>query len=177
MIDQEFLKILTVLLPGFIGASIFHYLSARPKPDILSRIVHALILTIVVNLITSCISTYFHWQPVQLANGNESPPTDIFLSRPFFVATAIACLLGLTGSLLTTHDIVHRVLRKLGLSKESMFLSIRQSAFASNTDCYVMMFLTQERRLWGWVKEFPHQDTGGHLYIEDAKWIDRNNEP
>lgn len=172
MIDTEFIRILVFLLPGFIGASIFHYINRRPKPDILTRTVHALILTIAANQSALWLANCLGLAIEQSVDGPTTSMIHIALNPLFFLATGIASLFGLIGSLLTNHDIIHRVLRSINLSDASAYISVTQASFARNSECYAMIYLTLNRRLWGFVYEYPDQDTGGHLYVEDAAWLD-----
>ena len=74
------------------------------------------------------------------------------------------------------HDLPHRFLRyrKLGwlkITRETAYPSEWYSAFSHHIDCYVVLHLKGERRLYGWPEECPSRPDDGHFRIAEPQWL------
>ena len=126
-------------MPGFVAAAIFHSLTSHPKPAAFDRIVQALIFTIVGNAIATVILSYSlrtensgwinNWEPI--------------------VSILVAVVLALIASHASNRDSVHRILRRFGFTRETSHPSEWYSAFSRHDDCYVVLHLKGQRRLYG----------------------------
>jgi chromate transport protein ChrA len=99
--SSAFVEVLSFLLPGFVAAWVFHGLTPYPKPPQFERLVHALILTAIVNALATV--------------GKLSAP-NLLWNDQSTLALSVALAFG-TGSLfalLANRDLVHRLLRKIG---------------------------------------------------------------
>ena len=157
----EVVGVLEYLLPGFVAAAIFHSLTSHPKPTAFDRVVQALIFTIIGNAIATVILSYSlrtenagwinNWEPI--------------------VSILVAVILALIASHASNRDSAHRILRRLGFTRETSHPSEWYSAFSRHDDCYVVLHLKGQRRLYGWPEEWPSHPEEGHFRIAEGEWL------
>ena len=158
----EVVNVLVFLLPGFVAASVFHSLTSHPKPGTFDRLIQALVFTVIVNAITVGISLVANitleesWIPV--------------------LAVSISVMLALITVYWSNNDTMHGILRRLGITKETSYPSEWYSTFWRLNDCYVVLHLKGERRLYGWPEEWPSQPDRGHFRISEGQWLVENDE-
>ena len=157
--NNEVVSVLVFLLPGFVAAAVFFSLTAYPKPNEFGQIIQALVFTMVGQLIAWTIQQLF----------DSGTPWPIALESIVSVLSAVT--FALVAVYVSNSDIIHSLLRKLGLTKETSYLSEWYSSFAQNTDCYVILNLRDERRLFGWPDEWPSRPGQGHFRLIDAVWL------
>lgn len=146
--SSETVKVLAFLLPGFVAAAVFYSLTSHPKPSQFERVIQALVFTAIVQGVTLLAS--------------ESPNLGVSLS--------VAVGVGLVFALLSNHDWIHWVLRKIRLTKENSHPSEWCSTFSRNRG-EIVLILTDRRRLYGWPAEWPNRSDEGHFRILDPKWL------
>jgi len=83
---------------------------------------------------------------------------------------AIAVLLGLVTARWANNDRLHRLLRRLGFTRQTSYASEWFWAFAENPT-YVVLHLDGERRLYGWPEQWPSSPETGHFAIAEAEWL------
>jgi hypothetical protein len=160
--SSEIVTVLTFLLPGIVASAIFHSLTAHPKPNEFDRIVQALIFTTVVQAIVKGTPL------VQSLIG-----TDPFWREDSEIAAAVlvAVIVALIAVYVSNHDTLHGFLRWIRMTKENSYPSEWYSTFTRNPDCYVVLHLKGERRLYGWPEEWPSRPDQGHFRIAEAEWL------
>ena len=160
----DIVGVLTFLLPGFIAANIFYSLTSHPKPGPFDRVVQALIFTVIGRAITDII--------LLLESVAENGPWT--KNWELLVSVLVAVLLGSATSCLLNRDTLHRILRRLGVTRETSYPSEWYSAFSRHCDCYVTLHLKGERHLYGWPEEWPNRPDEGHFRIAEAEWLAEN---
>ncbi len=160
--SSEIVTILTFLLPGFVATAIFHSLTAHPKPNEFDRIVQALIFTTIVQAIVKGIPL------VQSLTGTEPFWRE---DSEIVAAVLIAVVVALIAVYVSNHDTLHGFLRWIQLTKENSYPSEWYSTFTRNPDCYVVLHLKGERRLYGWPEEWPSRPDQGHFRMAEAEWL------
>ena len=153
----EVVNVLVFLLPGFVAASVFHSLTSHPEPGIFDRLIQALVFTVIVNAIIVGISLF----------------ENITLDESWILVLAvlISVMLALMTVYWSNNDTMHRILRRLGITKETSYPSEWYSTFWRLNDCYVVLHLNGERRLYGWPEEWPSQPDRGHFRIAEGEWL------
>ena len=151
--------ILTFLLPGFVAAAIFYSLTSHPKPGAFDRVVQALIFTTIGQAIVALLlvidSQWLkNWEPA--------------------LSVLIAVILGLVASYASNRDTAHRILRRLGVTRETSYPSEWYSAFSRHHGCFVVLHLKGQRRLYGWPEEWPSHPEEGHFRVAEAEWLVEN---
>ncbi len=160
--SSEIVTVLTFLLPGFVASAIFHSLTAHPKPNEFDRIVQALIFTTVVQAIV---------KGIPLVQGLSGADPIWMEDSEIVAAVLIAVVVALIAVYVSNHDTLHGFFRWIRLTKENSFPSEWYSTFARNPDCYVVLHLKGERRLYGWPEEWPSRPDQGHFRIAEAEWL------
>ena len=94
------------------------------------------------------------------------------------VALLIAVVFALIWSCFTNYDTLHWFLRLIKVTKETSYPSEWYPAFARNPNCYVVLHLKGERRLYGWPDEWPSRPGQGHFRILEPEWLtEEENRP
>lgn len=160
--SNEAIAILAFLLPGFVSVAVLHMFTSHPKPSEFERIVQSFIFTILVRAVTEFIL----W--IGRLLGRES----LWESRfEILVSVGVAIVLGLIAVFLSNSDLLHRLFRYIGITKETSYPSEWYSAFHHNPDCYVVLHLQGQRRLYGWPEEWPSRSDQGHFRISEGEWL------
>ena len=87
------------------------------------------------------------------------------------VTVVIAVIVALVAVWITNTDALHALFRRMGLTKETSYPSEWYSTFSRNPDCYVVLHLKGERRLYGWPEEWPSRPDQGHFRIAEGEWL------
>ena len=156
LISTQLGQLLMFLLPGFIAAWVFHGLTPYPKPPQFERLVHAFILTAIVNAL------------VWLGNRWWTLPQD----QTSVLASGVGAglLLGVLLAAAANHDLLHAALRRLRITRQNSLPSEWYSAFARHNS-YIVLHLSGERRLYGWPEEWPSSPEKGHFHMAEAEWL------
>ena len=160
--SSETVSILIFLLPGFVAAAVFYWLTSHPKPGAFERTVQALIFTILVQAIVKIffiIMESMGWPLLWDESGK------------LVFSTSAAIGLGLVAVYTLNKDIPHRLLRRIGVTRENSYPSEWYSAFDRHANCYLVLHLKGERRLYGWPTEWPSRPDEGHFLIEEGEWL------
>ena len=160
--SSEIVGVLGFLLPGFVAAAIFYSLTSYPKPTPFDRVIQALIFTVIGKAITD---GFLYFGNI-VADDPWRKQWDLLLS------VAVAVVLGMLTAYCLNWDTLHRLLRRLGVTRETSYASEWYSAFSRHCDCYVTLHLKGERRLYGWPEEWPSRPDEGHLRIAEPEWLD-----
>ena len=167
----ELVGALAFLLPGFVSAAIYHALTSHPKPSAFERVIQALIFTAIVQAIVTPLPSSVRVTEVTLGAGVMWDP---------LWSTGLAVLVALVVVVAVNNDAAHAVLRrprigKFGVTWESSYPSSWYSAFFRNVhrnDCYVVLYLTRKRRLYGWAAEWSNDPADGHIRITEGEWLE-----
>ena len=151
---SEAISVLIFLLPGCLTSKMFRFLTQHPKPDALGWMVETLAFTAVIHAIMLGVKGLLPVNPLG------------YLAWTIVPALVLAIVL----AWLTQHDVVNW-LRRMGVTAETSQPSQWYAAFWKNTDCYVVLHLTDDRRLFGWPFEWPGQADKGHFLMQEAEWL------
>ncbi len=162
-VSSEAVSVLVFLLPGFVAAAVFYSLTSHPKPGVFDRVIQALIFTMVGQAITAVIVPVFG-APVGNVAGAEN--------REFALSLIVSIALALIAAWVLNRDAAHRVLRRIGITKETSYPSEWYSTFARHAKCYVVLHMKGQRRLYGWPEEWPSHPDEGHFRIAKGEWLE-----
>ena len=163
--SSEIVSVFIFLLPGFVAATVFYSFTAYPKPNEFGQVVQALAFTMAGQLIAGSI------QLLATALGAQAPwHTSLEIIVPTISAVAVA----LIAAYLSNKDLTHKAFRRIGLTQESANPAW-YSSFTNNADCYVVLHLKDERRLFGWPEDWPSHPDQGHFRITEAFWMENDN--
>ena len=154
MLDTEVIAVLRYLLPGFVAASLYYAFTSHTKPSPFERVVQALVFTVVVEA------------AVGVGGAFGLPHADSVA-----VAVAMAATMGIVVAAAVNHDLVHRAFRWLRLTRETSHPTDWYSAFAGQSDRYLVLHLVGERRLYGWAPAWPSSPDQGHFKVLQGEWL------
>ena len=155
--SSEAVNLLTFLVPGFAAAAVFYSLTSHPAPRAFDRVIHALIFTIIGKIVWDALFS-------------EDKPWE------FAQTVAITVALAFVFVWISNNDVAYWLLRRLRFTRETSHPSEWYSAFSRHGDCYVVLHLTGQRRLYGWPEEWPGDPERGHFRITEAEWL-RDEQP
>jgi len=155
--SSDFVAILSFLLPGFVAAWVFHGLTPYPKPPQFERLIHALILTAIVNALVALIKML-------------APSVLWSEDGTLALAVAMAFVTGSAFAIVANRDVAHGLLRKFRVTTENSFPSEWYSAFSRHRS-FIVLHLKGSRRLYGWPEEWPSSPDKGHFLMVDVEWL------
>ena len=158
----ELVGVLTFLLPGFVGAAVFYALTSHPRPGEFDRVVQALVFTTVAQALT--------WAARWLA-GWYWPAYEWPAGLELLVSAVAAVAVALLAVYFANHDTIHSVLRRIGITRETSYPSEWYSAFAEYPGRYVVLYLKDQRCVYGWLEEWPGSPDRGYFRVSEAVWI------
>lgn len=166
-LSQEAIAVLLYLMPGFLAAWIFYGLTSHPKPSQFERVVQALIFTFVVHTLVTLARLLFEWIGGFYSVGYWSPPSETAFSGLLAISMGAALAYG------ANTDKVHEWLRSKGFTTRTSHPS-EWYCVLSKSPKFVILHLTDERRLYGWPKEWPIERDRGQFYMQLPTWINED---
>ena len=164
-LTNEVIVTMQFLLPGFVSAWVFYALTSHPKQSQFERLIQALIFTIIVQAFLALTQLIVEAYSSSIWNKN----LDLLL------AFVLALVLGLVLAYFANNDKFHKGLRFFKITKETSYASEWFSAFSDQVT-YIVLHLNDGSRLYGWPKEWPTEPRNGHFYLQEAGWLQDDNE-
>lgn len=163
-ITNDLITLLKFLLPGFITARIFYGLTSFPKKSEFEAVVVALVFTIIIQVFV------YAFRALSLVIGKVFPIGSWTIEIDLIWSIVVATILGLLFSYLMNNDKLHSLLRKAKITHQTSYPTEWYGFFSENKT-YVVLHLTDQRRLYGWPYEWPSNPKEGHFVLEDAEWL------
>jgi hypothetical protein len=168
----EALGVLLLLLPGFSCAYIVQRLAVRPKQTELDKVIEALLFSLILYLIASPFFNYslpLSWQR-KTVEGIEQYTFQ--LNWPYLVVlAALALATGILYSASLNHDWLLRLLRKWSITQRTARSSIWNDAFQDIPSSFVLVQLSRDRSIIGYLRYYSDEPEDSSLFLEDAAWI------
>jgi hypothetical protein len=163
-IGSQAIQILQYLLPGLLAAWIFYGLTPYDVPSQFERVIHALILTLVVQTLVFLEK----W----LLDALGRPWTLSVSDEPSRLIASVlaAVIVGLSFSFCANRDTFHGLARTLGITRETSYPSEWFGAFCGNVT-FIVLQLQDERRIYGWPRDWPSDPKEGHFVLERPSWL------
>jgi len=158
----EAIGVLGFLLPGFVAAAIFHAFTSHPKPSPFERLILALMFTAIAQTLVAPLPSSIRPVEIEIGGGVAWDP---------IWAMAFAVIVAFVVVVAVNYDLLHMALRAVRITKETAYPSPWYSSFFRNTDRYVVLHLTEERRLFGWPEEWSNDPANGHIRLIEAEWL------
>ena len=165
-VTSELINLFNFLLPGFITTFLFYSLTSFPKKSEFELVVMALIYTVIINSVVEVLGF------VLIAIGSS-----VFAIAEWTVAVKVlwsiffALVLGLLLPFFYNNDILHRIFRKHKITNQTSYPTEWYGTF-SEIRSYVVLHLSDRRRIMGWPSEWPSSPKNGHFVLENAVWLD-----
>jgi hypothetical protein len=165
----EALGVLLLLLPGFSCAYLVQRLAERPKQTELDKAIEALLFSFFLYLIASPFFGYslpLSWQRMTV-DGIERYA--FHLNWPYLaVMAALALVLGMLYSANLNHDWLLRLLRRLRITQRTARNSIWSDAFQDIPSSFVLVQLSGDRTVIGYIRYYSDEPEDASLFLEDA---------
>lgn len=168
----EALGILLLPLPGFSCAYVVQRLAGRPKQTELDKIIEALLFSFILYLVVSPFFGYSFPLTWKTSSADGTVRYTIQLDWPYLASLAgLALLTTIAYSANLNRDWVLRLLRKLGITQRTARNSIWNDAFQDIPSSYVLVQLSGDRSLIGYLRYYSDEAEEASLFLEDAAWI------
>ncbi len=164
LIARDLPALVFMLLPGFLAAGVFYTLTSHPKTSEFERLIQALIFTALLKVGTLALRALFLGLGHVIAIASWT--TDVELVWSIFLSVP----LGLIFAWLANTDRFHRWARARHLSSRTSFPSEWYGAFYQQKR-WVVLHLSDGRRLYGWPVEWPDQPDKGHFVLDQPAWL------
>jgi hypothetical protein len=164
-LGKDTIAILQFLLPGFLSAWIYYGLTPYAKPSEFERVVQALIFTLIIQAVV--------WLENYMLLGWTQADWTARVQPVVPAVTAV--VVGLIFSSGANNDYFHTLARRARITRETSFPSEWFGTFASNLT-YVVLQLDDERRIYGWPREWPSDPDEGHFVLQQASWLTKDGE-
>jgi len=168
-LGTQAIALLAYLLPGFLAAMVFYGFTSHPKPSQFERVVQALVLTFVVQASTLLVRWPLEWI------GSFWPLREWDKTSDALVSVVLAIALGAALAHFANTDKAYAWLRRRGLTSRTSHPSEWYCVFSQKV-MFVILHMNDERRLYGWPKEWPIEPDKGQFYIMLPCWIQPNEE-
>ena len=168
----EALGVLLLLLPGFSCAYIVQRLAVRPKQTELDKAIEALLFSFVLYLMASPFFNYslpLSWQKKTVEGIDQYA---FQLNWQYLaVLAALALATGILYSVNLNHDWLLRLLRKWNITQRTARSSIWNDAFQDIPSSFVLVQLSRDRSIIGYLRYYSDEPEDASLFLEDAAWI------
>ncbi|MFJ7007646.1 DUF6338 family protein [Pseudomonas putida] len=162
---KEVIPLLQYLIPGFLSAWTFYTLTSFKRPDTFGQIVQALIFTFLIHGVVIGLRELFY------VIGERWFDFGLWDAKSQTIWSAIVAVsLGLISCYLVTSDRLHVVLRWAQITRKTSSPTEWYSAFSSKKR-FVVLHMIDERRLYGWPREWPSEPSQGQFVIEEPAWL------
>lgn len=168
----EALGVLLLLMPGFSCAFIVQRLSVRPKQTELDKVIEALLFSFVLYIIACPFFGYSLPLAWQERTGTGIEQYTFQLNWPYLVVlAALALATGVLYSANLNHDWLLRILRKVRITQRTARSSIWNDAFQDIPSSFVLVQLSNDRSILGFLRYYSDEPDEASLFLEDAAWI------
>lgn len=168
----EALGVLLLLLPGFSCAFLVQRLAVRPKQTELDKVIEALLFSFLLYLIASPFFGYslpLRWRRIS-PDGVEQYVFQLNWQY-LAVLAALALATGILYSANLNHDWLLRLLRKCRVTQRTARNSIWIDAFQDIPSSFVLVQLSGDRAVIGYLRYYSDEQDDASLFLEDAAWI------
>jgi hypothetical protein len=166
---KEIVQILFFLLPGFLTAKMLEmWVITKPK-DVFDRVVQAFVLTFV-NLI--CFA-FIRWLLEKLV-GFQFDHDQFFAINNLLLMVFCAVRIAIILSFELNNELVLTKLRKWKITKKTYKPCTWVETF-EHVERLVVVHLNDGRRIYGWPKFYSDDPAERAIFLEEASWLDDEN--
>ena len=168
-LSNETAALLQYLLPGLLAAWVFYGLTSHVKPSQFERVIQALIFTFLVQALLPIVQ----WSLEFFGTLYYIRPWD--RAAETLASAFVAVLLGASLAYLTNKDSFHKWIRERGFTTRTSYPSEWHGVLSERQN-YVVLHLTDERRLSGYPQVWPSESGKGHFFIVRPAWLLKTGE-
>lgn len=167
-LSLEVVKVLIVLLPGFVSSGVIRAFGVEEKKSDLDKVVRALIYSLIVYSLYPIVLVLLKqasWAAMQKDLTVIVPSTPIGA----LIMLALSVTIGSVVALYRQKD-GHRIFRWVGITSRTTRFTIWHDIFSDYKDCYVAVVFKDGRQLFGWPLYFSDDAAEGQLFLCRARW-------
>lgn len=167
---KDITSLMLLILPGLLASAIFYSFTPQPATErheknfrakrIVQTLIFVALIRFVVHLIEVGLFALARW--VSLGRWSQDVEFDWSM--------VVAVLIGFGFAYGLNQEVLHRLLRGVGLTTRSSFATEWYAAF-STYPRYVLLHLQGGRRLRGWPEQWPDQADSGHFLLARPEWV------
>lgn len=164
----DLIAFLQFLFPGFVTLVLLYNLTSYSKPSSFKKISLVLVFTGFNQFLLKSIEWIFlKLFKIEIQTGQWDNLQSLVLT------ILISAFLALLLSYFANNDKFHAWLRSLNITRETSFPS---ELFGSVLDkSWIVLHFKDNKRLYGWLVEWPSESKNGHFMIKYPSWLDDNN--
>lgn len=166
----EALALLIFLLPGFVSSSILDHIMVRKPKDHFGRIIEALVFSFIIYAVVVGLVGIPAFELPEGAADFPRIATSLINQSFVWVALLLSIVLPLFLGFLSATDGHMRLLRFIRVTNKTARETTWLDVFADQKR-YVIVNLTQGRRVFGWPLYFSNDRDEGLLYLFDPAWV------
>lgn len=169
-ITNETMNILIFLIPGFLSSVILNGLIIRKEKDNFSKIIEALIFSM---LIYAIVSVFIGYSPIvmtQTITGNVTKYYIEYHAHVLIPIVLLSLVFPLLIGILNRNDLHMKILRKLRITDKTSRSAVWVDVFTDQKR-YVIVNLKDGRRIFGWPMYYSNTPEEGALYLYDPAWV------
>ena len=162
---NDLLPVLLFLLPGFVSAGIVGLLAVRKPVEPFSRVIEALIFTML-NLVLFTVIKRLVTKVCHMKLDEK----DFFTAGNLLILSACALAIGLAWSYEANNQRLFSFLRKCKITQKTTKPSVWVDILTRNRK-FVIVDLKNGRRVYGWPAAFSEEASERSIYLEQATWL------
>jgi len=130
-----------------------------------AQIIESLIYTVIINLILKAIKFLAILLGQFYSFGTWNDSVEILLS------IILALIFSITFAYLLNNDILHSILRRKSITRETSYIKGWYGAFSEHNSEFIVLHLNDGRRIMGLPEEWPTQPDSGIFQLSNADWL------
>jgi hypothetical protein len=174
-ISTETLTIFVFLIPGFVSSLILNTVVVRSDKDQFSKIVEALVFSFIIYVIISIVNND---SPIHLKTTKIDKTITYSIAYNYKILIPVftlSVLFPLVLGFFVVTDIHMIILRKIKITNKTSRDTAWLDVFTEQKR-YIIVNLTDGRRIFGWPMYYSNSPEDGLLYLYDAAWINNDGE-
>ena len=165
-IKPEIVALLQYLVPGLVAMIVYRRLIASPHPEAFRSTVDALVFTAIVHFIVAIEKL------VAITIGHTFSFGEWTSAGEDTLGFVTAVFVGLVAVWITSNDeLLYSRLRKLRLTAQGSYPNEWFSTFKREDGKWIVLQLSDGRRLFGWPAEWPSTSDSGHIRMQRVRWL------
>ena len=166
----ETLNVLLLFFPGLLASAVLKGVLKRSDIDATQRLIEAILFTIVITVaVTALTDTPLFARAVTLADGELGVAPGTW--GAFALTALLAVLVPLPIAAVLSRYWHMKGLRRLGVTSRTSRGSIWEEAFVEQGNRFVVLHLTDGRRLQGFPMYWSPDPADGFIFLDQPAWI------
>lgn len=171
----ETLNLLLLLFPGLLSSRIIQVVRRRQSHDHIEMLFDVLIYSFLTYVVVEAL---YKWQPIfSVKKGSDDTFTYVASSDFCSIALTlvVSIILPLIAGIVIHHDLHMKILRFFRVTNRTSRETAWDDVF-TDLDRHITVHFKNGKRLAGWPLYYSNNPDEGFVYVNEAAWIDDENE-